>query len=74
MKRMMKRSQDYVRKKKVVVNTEMTKMMVYRKGGRKKKTAWRCDKEVIDTVKDGKYLWKLMRYNNDKDAQTKIIA
>jgi hypothetical protein len=61
MKEMLGSMEKYMRRKKLTVNVEKSKMMVFRKGGgRRKINEWRWEKDKIEEVKEFKYLGYVM--------------
>ncbi|KAJ3650014.1 hypothetical protein Zmor_021727 [Zophobas morio] len=57
MNEMKKNLQRYFKRKKLEVNVEKNKMIVFRKKGRKgEEKVWRWEDRIIDTVKEFKYL------------------
>ena len=57
MKEMIMNAERYMKKKKLEVNTEKTKMIIFKKGGRRaKETEWKWDGMRIEQEKQIKYL------------------
>jgi hypothetical protein len=69
MKEMLGNMEKYMRRKKLTVNVEKSKMMVFRKGGgRRKINEWRWEKDKIEEVKEFKYLGYVMNERNTAAA------
>ncbi|KAH0821305.1 hypothetical protein GEV33_001486 [Tenebrio molitor] len=69
MKEMLGSMEKYMRRKKLMVNVEKSKMMVFRKGGgRRKINEWRWEKDKIEEVKEFKHLGYVMNERNTAAA------
>ncbi|XP_024883228.1 uncharacterized protein LOC112461981 [Temnothorax curvispinosus] len=69
MKRMLKRLERYLDRKKLRVNVGKTKVMRFRKGGGKmKKVKWSWKEEEIEEVKEFCYLGYTFQKNGEQDA------
>lgn len=67
LKNMMKRLEKYVKKKKLELNEDKSKVMVMSKGGKRKKVEWKWMEKEIEEVQEIKYLgYMISRNNNDK--------
>ncbi|KAH0818251.1 hypothetical protein GEV33_004540 [Tenebrio molitor] len=63
MKEMLGNMEKYMRRKKLTVNVEKSKMMVFRKGGgRRKINEWRWEKDKIEEVKEFNLVKSVMMY------------
>ena len=72
MKEMMKNLEKYVTRKKLVLNVEKSKVMVFRKGrGKKEEEIWTWGTERIEEVKQFKYLGYTFQRNNGPDIHIK---
>ena len=72
MKEMMRRLERYLKKKKLELSVEKSQMMVFRKGGKKKKTIkWKWKNAQIEEVNEVKYLGYILRSNNEDKDQVK---
>lgn len=68
MRELMKRMKRYIRKKKLLLNTEKSKMICFRRrGGRRKKIEWKWEDQKIEEVKELKYLGFIVKYNGSKE-------
>lgn len=57
MKAMIARLERYLDEKRLEVNVEKTKILIFKKeGGKRKKISWRWKNKVIEEVKEMKYL------------------
>jgi hypothetical protein len=73
MKEMLGNMEKYMRRKKLTVNVEKSKMMVFRKGGgRRKINEWRWEKDKIEEVKEFKYLGYVMNERNTAAAHVRV--
>ena len=72
MRSMIERLEGYLGRKNLVLNTEKTKVMRFRKGGgRVKKRDWRWRGKKIEEVKEFKYLGYTMQRNGGQEAHIK---
>ncbi|KAH0816956.1 hypothetical protein GEV33_005835 [Tenebrio molitor] len=75
MKEMLGSMEKYMRRKKLTVNVEKSKMMVFRKGGgRRKINEWRWEKDKIEEVKEFKYLGYVMNERNTAAAHVRELV
>jgi hypothetical protein len=75
MKEMLGNMEKYMRRKKLTVNVEKSKMMVFRKGGgRRKINEWRWEKDKIEEVKEFKYLGYVMNERNTAAAHVRELV
>jgi hypothetical protein len=75
MKEMLGNMEKYMRRKKLTVNVEKSKMMVFRKGGGRRKTnEWRWEKDKIEEVKEFKYLGYVMNERNTAAARVRELV
>ncbi|KAH0816582.1 hypothetical protein GEV33_006209 [Tenebrio molitor] len=75
MKEMLGSMEKYMRRKKLMVNVEKSKMMVFRKGGgRRKINEWRWEKDKIEEVKEFKYLGYVMNERNTAAAHVRELV
>jgi len=69
---MMERFERYVERKRLELNTRKTKIVRFRRGGgRMKKRVWRWKGEVIEEVKEIKYLGYVFQKNGGQEAHIK---
>lgn len=67
MKKMIRRLERYIKKKKLTVNVDKSKIMRFRKGrGRRKEGEWRWKGERIEEVKKFKYLGYTFQRNGQQ--------
>jgi len=72
MKSMMERLERYIERKKLELNTRKTKTLRFRKGdGTMKKKVWKWKREVIEEVKEVKYLSYVFQKNEGQEAHIK---
>ena len=72
MKEMMKNLEKYTKRKKLVLNVEKSKIMVFRKGrGKKEEAVWTWGTEQIQEVKEFTYLGYTFQRNNGPDTHIK---
>jgi hypothetical protein len=75
MKEMLGNMEKYMRRKKLTVNVEKSKMMVFRKGGgRRKINEWRWEKDKIEEVKEFKYLGYVLNERNTAAAHVRELV
>jgi hypothetical protein len=75
MKEMLGNMEKYMRRKNLTVNVEKSKMMVFRKGGgRRKINEWRWEKNKIEEVKEFKYLGYVMNERNTAAAHVRELV
>ncbi|KAH0816561.1 hypothetical protein GEV33_006230 [Tenebrio molitor] len=75
MKEMLGNMEKYMRRKKLTVNVEKSKMMVFRKGGgRRKINEWKWEKNKIEEVKEFKYLGYVMNERNTAAAHVRELV
>jgi hypothetical protein len=75
MKEMLGNMEKYMRRKKLTVNVEKSMMMVFRKGGgRRKINEWRWEKDKIEEVKEFKYLGYVMNERNTAAAHVRELV
>ena len=66
MREMLRRLRTYLGRKKLELNVEKSKIMVFSKGrGKKRKTEWKWKGKEIETVKEFKYLGVKLQKNGD---------
>lgn len=64
LKGMLKRFRRYLSKKRLTLNVEKSKIIVFENGeGRKKRREWRWGEEIIEEVTEIKYLEYIMQKN-----------
>jgi hypothetical protein len=67
--------EKYMRRKKLTVNIEKSKMMVFRKGGgRRKINEWRWERDKIEEVEEFKYLGCVMNERNTAAAHVRELV
>lgn len=72
MKEMLKRLEKYLKRKKLYLNIEKSKMVCFRSGGdRKRRTEWKWEGQNIEEVKEFKYLGYVMKENGGQEGQIK---
>jgi hypothetical protein len=75
MKEMLGSMEKYMRRKKLTVNVEKSKMMVFRKGGgRRKINEWRWEKDKIEELEEFKYLGYVMNERNTTAAHVRELV
>ena len=73
MKEMLKELEKYTERKKLTVNVEKSKIMVFKKGrGKKEKFKWVWRNEEIEEVKEFRYLGYQFQKNNGPEAHIKV--
>ncbi|XP_025271364.1 golgin subfamily A member 6-like protein 22 [Camponotus floridanus] len=74
LKEMIERLGKYLEKKGLELNTEKSKIMVFRKGqGRRTRLEFKWKEEVIEEVKEFTYLGYIMKGNNSDEGQIKKL-
>lgn len=74
MKEMMKRMERYLKRKKLQLNTEKSKIVEFRKGGgRRKETVWKWEGKKIEEVKEIKYLGYMLQRNGRNEGQIREL-
>lgn len=74
MKEMVKRMKNYLKKKRLQLNTEKSKMMCFRKGGgRRRKIEWKWRGERIEEISEFKYLGYVFRRNGENEGHIKKL-
>ncbi|KMQ82463.1 rna-directed dna polymerase from mobile element jockey-like protein, partial [Lasius niger] len=71
MKALVSRLERYLDRKGLKLNVEKTKVMRFRKGGRKKKIDWRWKGKRIEEVKEFKYLRYTFKVNGSQELHIK---
>ena len=72
MKKMMRRLERYLKKKKLGLSLEKSQMMVFRKEGKKRKAIkWKWKNAQIEGVNKVKYLGYILKSNNEDRDQVK---
>lgn len=75
MEGMIRNMERYVKRKKLEVNVEKTKMMVFRKGkGRSREKEWKWEGEKIEKVKEFKYLGYMLNERNNSRSHVKEVV
>lgn len=72
MRSMMGRWEGYLKRKKLEMNVEKTKVIRFKKGGgRRDKRVWRWRGKVIEEVKEFRYLGYIMQKNGGQEAHVR---
>lgn len=72
---MMRSFEKYLKRKKLTLNCEKSKVMVFRKGGgREKARIWKWEGKNIEEVKEFTYLGYQLRRNGSKEGHVKELA
>lgn len=71
MKEMLKRMERYLRKKKLQLSTEKSKMIGFKKGGEERE--WKWEGEKIEEVTEFKYLGYVMRRNGENESEIREL-
>ena len=75
MKKIIKNAERYIRKKKLEVNTEKTKMVIFKKGGRRaKEIEWKWEGKRIKQKKQIKYLEYIFNERNTSRVHVKEMV
>lgn len=75
LKKMLKILEKYVEKTKMEVNVKKTKIMVFRRGDKRKKDeGWKFKDEIIEVVNEFKYLGFLLSTNNTLKKHLNMVA
>ena len=75
MKEMMKNLERYIRRKMLSVNVLKTKMMVFKKGGGKRKQeVWKWEGQRVESVNEFKYLGYVFNERNNEKAHVRELA
>lgn len=73
MKKMMKKTGRYFKRKDLQLNVEKSKILCFRKGSRRKKIEWKWEVELIEEVKEFKYLGYVLQKNEGNDGLVRDI-
>lgn len=69
---MLKRMEKYLKRKKLCLNIEKSKMVCFRSGGgRRRRTEWKWEGQNIEEVKEFKYLGYVVKENGGQEGQIK---
>jgi len=74
MKEMLKRMERFLKRKKLQLNIEKTKMVCFKKGGgRRREKEWKWEGKKIEEVTEIKYLGYIIKRNGENDDQIKEL-
>lgn len=73
-KEMLKRMEKYLKRKRMWLNLEKSKMVCFSKGGgRRSKTEWKWEGQKIEEVKEFKYLEYVVKTNGEQEGQIREL-
>lgn len=70
---MLKWMQKYLKKKKLYLNIEKSKMVFRSEGGRRRRTDWKWEDQIIEEVKEFKYLGYVVKKNGGQEGQIRKL-